>query len=250
MKTLILGDTHGLSTWKRVLEQHPDTGRVIFMGDYFDSFELSGVEQLYNFNEIIRFKEETDKEVIMLIGNHDHHYMNVGETYSGYQPAMQFDFNLALKENMHHLQIAYKLDEVLFTHAGISPVWMDDTFYREVKQPWSKNNIVEDLNELYKAKPTLFNFSHLGWDPSGDSVEQGPLWIRPSSLMKSNKGDGGLKKHFIQVVGHTQVTDIFESFKATEKAMGGRYYLVDAMPHGGYVIYENGQLTPMKLLED
>ncbi len=82
---------------------------------------------------------------------------------------------------------------------------------------WSKDTIVEDLNELYKVKPTLFNFSHLGWDPSGDSVEQGPLWIRPRSLMKSNKGDDGLKKRFRQVVGHTQVNNIFDSFTASEK---------------------------------
>ena len=247
MKTLILGDTHGRSNWKDVLAAHPDAARVIFMGDYFDSFDISGVEQLYNFNEIIRFKEETDKEVIMLIGNHDHHYLDVGETYSGYKAAHKWDFQDALNKNMHHLQIAYLLDDVLFTHAGVSPIWMDDTFYRQVKQGWSKDTIAEDLNKLYKFKPTLFNFNHLGWDPSGDSVEQGPLWIRPRSLMKSNKGDNGLKKHFRQVVGHTQVKNIFDSFTASEKAMGSRYYLVDAMEDGGYVIYEDGELKPMQL---
>ena len=244
MKTLILGDTHGRSNWKDVLAAHPDAARVIFMGDYFDSFDISGVEQLHNFNEIIRFKEETDKEVVMLVGNHDHHYMDVGETYSGYKAAHKWDFNDALKKNMHHLQIAYLLDDVLFTHAGVSPIWMDDTFGYT---GWTRETLVADLNELYKAKPTLFNFSHLGWDPSGDSVEQGPLWIRPRSLMKSNTGDNGLKKHFRQVVGHTQVKNIFDSFVASEKAMGSRYYLVDAMEEGGYVIYEDGELKPMQL---
>ena len=247
MKTVILGDTHGLNLWKQIIELHKDAQRVIFMGDYFDSFYISGVEQLHNFNEIIRFKEETDKEVVMLIGNHDHHYLDVGETYSGYKAAHKWDFYDALTKNMHHLQIAYKLDDILFTHAGVSPVWMNDTFYRQARQSWSKNTIVEDLNELYKVKPTLFNFSHLGWDPSGDSVEQGPMWIRPRSLMKSNKGDDGLKKRFRQVVGHTQVNNIFDSFTASEKAMGGRYYLVDAMENGGYVIYEDRELKPMQL---
>ena len=141
MKTLILGDTHGRSNWKQVLEAHPDAGGVVFMGDYFDSFDISGVEQLHNFNEIIRCKEETDKEVIMLVGNHDHHYLDVGETYSGYKAAHKWDFQDALNKNMHHLQIAYLLDDVLFTHAGVSPIWMDDTFYRQVKQGWSKDTI-------------------------------------------------------------------------------------------------------------
>lgn len=244
MKTLILGDTHGRSNWKQVLEAHPDFGRVVFMGDYFDSFDLSGVEQLHNFNEIIRFKEETDKEVIMLVGNHDHHYLDVGEVYSGYKAAHKWDFQDALTKNMHHLQIAYLLDDVLFTHAGVSPIWMDDTFGYT---GWTRETMVADLNQLYLTKPRSYNFSHLGWDPSGDSVEQGPMWIRPRSLMKSNTGDNGLKKHFRQVVGHTQVKNIFDSFVASEKAMGNRYYLVDAMESDGYVIYEDGKLKPMQL---
>lgn len=242
MKTLVIGDIHGRSNWKDILAAHPDAERIIFMGDYFDSFDISGADQLNNFNEIIRFKEETDKEVVMLVGNHDHHYMDIGETYSGYQAAMQWDFNDTLKKNMNHLQIAYLLDDILFTHAGISPIWMDITFDK-----WSHDTLVEQLNELYQVRPTLFNLSHLGWDPSGDSIEQGPMWIRPRSLMSSNKGDDGLEKHFRQVVGHTQVNNIFDSFKATEKAMGSRYYLVDAMDSGGYAIYENEELKPMQL---
>lgn len=247
MTTLILGDTHGRTNWKQAIEAHPEAEHIIFMGDYFDSFDISGVEQLHNFNEIIRFKEESDKNVVMLIGNHDHHYIIAGETYSGYQPAMRWDFNDALKKNMHHLQIAYRQGEYVFSHAGISPVWMDDTFYTVLEESWSKETMIDQLNDLYKSRPNLFNFSHKGWDPSGDSVEQGPLWIRPRSLMRSNKADGGLKKRFIQVVGHTQVEDIFKSFDATEKAMGGRYYLIDAGLHGGYAIIEDGKIIPKKL---
>ena len=244
MKTIILGDTHGRSNWKQAIEAHPDAERVIFMGDYFDSFNISGVEQLHNFKQIIEFKESTDKEVVMLIGNHDHHYLDVGETYSGFKAAMKWDIQDLLTKNMHHLQIAYRLGEYLFTHAGISPVWMDNQFG---EGGWAKHTMVDQLNELYKGRQTAFNFDHFGWDPSGDSPTQGPLWIRPRSLMGSNKGDDGLKKQFIQVVGHTQVNDIFESFTATEKAMGGRYYLIDAMEDGGYVIIEDGKITPMQL---
>lgn len=247
MKTLIIGDIHGRTNWKQMIEENPEAEHIIFIGDYFDSFDISGVEQLHNFNEIIRFKEETDKQVIMLIGNHDHHYLDVGETYSGYQPAMKWDFNDALKKNMHHLQVAHRQGDYVFSHAGISPVWMDDTFYTVLKQSWSKDTMIDQLNDLYKARPNMFNFSHSGWDPSGDSVEQGPMWIRPRALMISNKADGGLKKQFIQVVGHTQVEDIFKSFEATEKAMGGRYYLIDAGPHGGYAIIEDGKIIPKKL---
>ena len=244
MNVLVLGDTHGRSNWKQAIDLHPDVDKIIFMGDYFDSFNISGVEQVHNFKEIIEFKESTDKEVVMLIGNHDHHYLDVGETYSGFKAAMKWDIQDLLTKNMHHLQIAYRLGEYLFTHAGISPVWMDNKFG---EGGWAKHTMVDQLNELYKGRPTAFNFDHFGWDPSGDSPTQGPMWIRPRSLMSSNKGDDGLKKQFIQVVGHTQVNDIFESFTATEKAMGGRYYLIDAGADGGYAIIEDGKIIPKKL---
>ena len=244
MKTLIIGDIHGRTNWKQMVEAHPEAEHIIFIGDYFDSFDISGAEQLHNFNEIIRFKEETDKHVVMLIGNHDHHYIIAGETYSGYQPAMRWDFNDVLKKNMHHLQVAHRQGEYVFSHAGISPTWMNDIFG---PREWTKDTMILLLNELYQNRPSAFNFSHLGYDPYGDSVEQGPMWIRPRALMKSNKADDGLKKRFIQVVGHTQVEDIFESFKATEKTMGGRYYLIDAGPHGGYAIIEDGKIIPKKL---
>ena len=93
------------------------------------------------------------------MANHDHHYLDAGETYSGFQPAMQgWDFNDALNKNVHHLQIAYLLDDVLFTHAGVSPIWMDDTFYRDTKQGWSKDTMVEDLNELYLSQTCTIQF--------------------------------------------------------------------------------------------
>jgi hypothetical protein len=236
MKTLLIGDIHGRTTWKEIIQKE-SPNRVVFFGDYFDSFNISGIDQLHNFNQIIEFKETTDIEVIMLVGNHDHHYMNVGETYSGFQPALQHDIYYTLKQNTKHLQVVYLFDNILCSHAGISPIWLDQTFGL-----WSKSTMVDDVNELYNYQPRKFNFSHKGFDPYGDSVEQGPLWIRPRSLMKSNKGDDGFKKNFIQVFGHTQLDNIHNSFISSEKSMGGKYYNIDVLESGGYVVYENNEL--------
>jgi hypothetical protein len=236
MKTLLIGDIHGRTTWKEIIQKE-SPNRVVFFGDYFDSFTISGIDQIHNFNQIIEFKETTDIEVIMLVGNHDHHYMNVGETYSGFQPALQHDIYFTLKENTKHLQVVYLFDNILCSHAGISPIWLDQTFGL-----WSKSTMVDDVNELYNYQPRKFNFSHKGFDPYGDSVEQGPLWIRPRSLMKSNKGDDGFKKNFIQVFGHTQLDNIHNSFISSEKSMGGKYYNIDVLESGGYVVHENNEL--------
>ena len=52
MKTVILGDTHGRDCWKQIVASE-SPNRVIFIGDYFDSFDNTAVEQMYNFQEII-----------------------------------------------------------------------------------------------------------------------------------------------------------------------------------------------------
>ncbi len=67
MKTLILGDTHGRSNWKlAIYQEQPD--RIIFIGDYFDSFEISGIEQIDNFKQIIQYKNDNPQvEVVLLI---------------------------------------------------------------------------------------------------------------------------------------------------------------------------------------
>jgi len=43
MKTIFIGDIHGQDTWKKIVEsENPD--RVVFIGDYFDSFDIGAAE--------------------------------------------------------------------------------------------------------------------------------------------------------------------------------------------------------------
>ena len=239
MKTIVLGDTHGRSFWKLAVHQDkPD--RVIFIGDYFDSFEISGLEQIHNFKEIIKYKEDNPQvEVVMLIGNHDHHYFpEVGYTgTSGYQSRIAPSINQVVDENRHHLQMAYSFDKYLFTHAGVSPVFMDEAFG---ENGWSKETIVEDLNELFKHKPKTFDFN--GLEPTGDNACQTPIWIRPRSLMSANKKHSkGLKNDYIQIVGHTQMKRL--SVELSKQITGGKYYFIDTMETTGeYLVHQDNKL--------
>ena len=243
-KTIIVGDVHGRSIWKLMVHQeNPD--RVIFIGDYFDSFDISGVEQIHNFKEIIQYKENNPQvEVIMLIGNHDHHYFpEIGYTgTSGYQSGIAPSITQVIDENRHHLQMAYAFGDYLFTHAGVSPVFMDQVFGED---NWSKENIAVDLNELFKYKPKAFEFN--GFDPYGDNTTQTPIWIRPKSLMSINKKHKkGLKKDYIQIVGHTQVRKL--DIDSAMKNNGGRYYLVDCQESTGeYLIIQDKELIVGKI---
>jgi len=240
MKTVVLGDTHGRSNWKLAIYQEEPIDRLIFIGDYFDSYDIPGVEQIDNFKNIIKYKENNPQvEVVMLIGNHDHHYFpEIGYTgTSGYQHRIAPSITQVIDENRHHLQMAYGFDNYLFTHAGVSPVFMDQVFG---KDDWSKESVVVDLNELFRYKPKAFEFN--GFDAYGDNSTQTPIWIRPRSLMSSNKKhEKGLKKDYIQVVGHTHMKRI--DLKGSDQFTGGRYYFIDTMDTSGdYLIIEDNKL--------
>jgi predicted phosphodiesterase len=248
MKTIVLGDTHGRPLWKTAIKnENPD--RVIFIGDYFDSFDIQGIDQLRNFEEILEFKKaslaymkeakKNNSPIILLIGNHDHHYFpEIGNTgTSGFQQRMAISFAHLLNENRDFFQIAYQSDEFLFSHAGISPEFMDMTFGKE---GWEIESVAEQVNELFHHRPQVFQF--FGTNPSGDNTYQTPIWIRPNALMTANKKHPkSLKKKYIQVVGHTQVKKIDLAF--SKKAAGGRYYFIDCLGTSGeYLIIENGEI--------
>ncbi len=73
MKTILLGDTHGRTLWKDIVtKESPD--QVVFIGDYFDSLDISQENQLRNFIDILEYKYRVPN-TILLIGNHDFHYM-------------------------------------------------------------------------------------------------------------------------------------------------------------------------------
>lgn len=71
MKILILGDIHGRTIWKEIIEkENPD--KVIFLGDYVSTHALvTEEEQIENLKEILNYKEENWDKVILLRGNHE-----------------------------------------------------------------------------------------------------------------------------------------------------------------------------------
>ena len=247
-KTIIIGDVHGRDQWKQIVAQEKDADKFVFLGDYFDSFNLSGVIQMHNFKEIVEFKETNGKEVIMLIGNHDYHYFPeiTDSSTSGYQTRMAPVIKQLIAEKREHLQVAHRIGEFVFTHAGISSEWLDDTVI-----DWTEENMVDKINELFKYTPLSLDyrsfkmFSATEWAGAsgyGNETYQGPMWIRPRSLMSVNKDT--LRKKIIQVVGHTYQNEIDKEGKAT----GGRYYFVDVQETSQeYMIITDGQISFNKI---
>ena len=68
--TIVFGDIHGSTYWKKVVDENPDC-RYVFLGDYLDPYEDIAPEQLMaNLNEIIQLKEDRPNDVILLLGNY------------------------------------------------------------------------------------------------------------------------------------------------------------------------------------
>ena len=221
MKTLILGDIHGRTIWKDIIEkEHPD--RIVFLGDYVASHEgISGKEQISNLLEILDLKEKNPGTVFLLRGNHDMQHL-------GYHWAKCSDYNLWVGGEMprdRFLELTQwtLVDDglkTIFSHAGVSRVWM-------------KNCGISDVHDINSMKPSrLFGFIPDRWnDNNGDSVTQPPTWIRPFSLLDCSLFG------WTQVVGHTPVREHIFDIYAYEPA-AGHIWLCDALHVGQYLTIE------------
>lgn len=231
MKIIVLGDTHGRSFWKWVAGTQA-FDKLILLGDYFDSPAISAMEQINNFLDILAYKKANPAKVILLIGNHDFHYLPVAlsihEMYSGFQDRHAFQISHLIQENMDLLQMCYQWDNYLFTHAGVTHTWLNNAGYRE-------GAIESFINELFQYQPRKFFFN--GNDPYGDNVTQSPIWVRPMSLKRNAYKYETIK----QVVGHTTV-------KKLEIAKG-RFFFTDTLGTSGqYLILNDGSVSIDKVI--
>lgn len=249
MKLVAIGDIHGRDIWKQIITKEQDADEFVFVGDYFDSFTIKGPSQINNFLDIIEFKKQSKVPVTLIIGNHDYHYYpGIDETgTSGYQTVLAPSIKHVVGDNKQHLQLAYQVGDFIFSHAGLSSEWLDD-----IVEDWNTNNVVDKVNELFQYQPGLIAYRSFkmvnetewyGAQGYGDETFQGPIWIRPKSLMRANYDT--LRNQIIQVVGHTPQDNIDIEGKST----GGRYYFIDTLEYnqGQYLIVEDGVVSLGKL---
>ena len=208
---ITIGDIHGINGWKNIVNEYvdPATGLIkediliIFMGDYLDSFLHTNLRLLTNFNEIIELKKQNINNVVLLLGNHEIHYIVKSKRYGGYRAEMQADIYKVYNKNKSLFTFAYQHNTenstILFTHAGVREAWYTEFIWQAGNLLPSQKNIRDMaiyLNLAWEHKlEILLSCSR----PNGGyDAYDGPLWVRPDRL----KGDyiPGLS----QVVGHTE----------------------------------------------
>jgi len=200
MKILALGDTHGRVLWKDIVQKEQDYDKIIFIGDYFDSREgVSPQTQLENFRDILEFKKNNMDKVVLLLGNHDFHYLKEAqEKYSQYQMPMFNLFNDEIQPAVEYslVQVCFVHGNYVFTHAGVTKTWATD-YNIDI------NDLENSINTLLLENPSAFRF-HMGtnFSNSGDDKDQSPIWVRIPSLLADPLPE------VTYIVGHTTLLEL------------------------------------------
>ena len=230
-KILVLGDTHGRALWKDIIEKEIP-GKIVFLGDYVSTHDnISAEQQISNLEEILSYKEINQDKVILLRGNHD--LCELGYYWAECSPnepkVREVMSQPEFKERFLNLTQWVYVDDTIktvFSHAGISQVWMDDIAH------------IQDIHEINNLEPSeAFGFTpNWGGDCYGNSTTQPPTWIRPETLCECNV------KGWNQVIGHTpvnQIVNLNTKIKLTQDI-----WLCDALSNRQYLIIDNGEFQP------
>lgn len=240
-KIVVIGDIHGRDVWNKIVDQNPDSDLFIFLGDYVSTHEgIDEKTQLDNLFDILLFKEENPDKVILLRGNHDMQHL-------GYYWAECSGFFRGVANEMSKPEVrdrylrdtqwVYTMDNIVFSHAGITERWFKDSGVESV----------EEINTLEPSELFAFRPCKLS-DYYGISQTQGPTWIRPRTLIEY------ALPGWTQVVGHTTTKHIFNVRDEIIKQYGEEeiskdapdIWVCDCLPHE-YLVIKDGKFIPTKL---
>ena len=193
-KILICPDVHGRKFWHKAKELINDVDKVVFLGDYLDPYSHEGItfeDALMELEEILAFKEDYPDKVVLLVGNHDMHYIKTEfMDCSRLNVWRRVEVHDLFMSNIDKFQLVYEIDNYLFSHAGV---------YLE----WTKNYEIT-LEELFDFKKFLggrwntledVSYARGGWCKVGSCV-----W---ADIRESIQNE--LLPEFRHIVGHTQM---------------------------------------------
>lgn len=222
MKLLVIPDLHGKTCWKERINQN-DWDKVIFLGDYVDAWSCKDDIMLNNLLDIIQFRKDNMNRVVLLLGNHDIQYLYFPNYQcSGFRPGIASSLHYIYKENKDLFQIAYQINDYLFTHAGISSKWYNK-YIKDIEDIWSSfstdekgtsGSFADILNCVSHTSNDwiLYEVGSMRGGLRGNLG--GPLWADKDETME------GIPKGFIQIVGHTPIPT---GIKEYNKVMGTTY---------------------------
>ena len=157
MKTFIgIGDPHCRKIVFDIIDKNLDNSdKIILLGDYLDPYhDVSNKKQIKYLEKIIDYKKRHPEKFILLLGNHDIHYIHQNLMCVRYNHNIDKEIQKLLKDNWNLFQISFQYENHLFTHAGVCYNWLDrhwlDLISFGLKDDYS--NMSEILNKIHKSK--------------------------------------------------------------------------------------------------
>lgn len=203
MNILIVPDVHGRSFWRKAKELVKQYQKIIFLGDYLDPYSYEGITHdmaLIEFKEIIEFKKEYPKKIILLLGNHDLHYL-----YPNFVPSSRrniFKYQKIFEENKDLFTCFKTLRSYghnwLFSHAGITRQWL-----RQNKLLLSEV-LNMSMDELLDNKGVKWGspLEQVSYYRGGDYQWGSPIWM---DIHEGLNGTMVIDDNTTQIVGHNQL---------------------------------------------
>lgn len=222
-KILVIGDIHGRNVWQTFADIkflltaepgaagyapfEPDYDHYVFLGDYCDAYDKDNDAIRENLLDIIKFKILYPKNVVLLWGNHDVEYwrnlpwLKMMNAVTGFRPEMHYDLYEIFNKNYDNFQLAFQVEDYLFTHAGVHCGWYQHVFKKAIDGlGLDELTIADQLNNAFDHRiECIFDVDHYR---GGYKQVGGPLWCDKKLMEKKPL------KNIKQIVGHNPVADI------------------------------------------
>jgi hypothetical protein len=197
MNTISIGDIHGHDSWKVIDPNKYD--KIIFVGDYVDSFDISDDKILNNLLDIIQFKKSYSEKVILLFGNHDIQYLFNYSKYgcSGFRPQMYEKLHNVFNQNKSLFSVAYQIENTLWTHAGVHQGWYKQRYKQDISSGSLNVSFINGDQALFDV----------GYRRGGYYDVGGIFWCDKTELI------GSPYRNLHQIVGHTHIDHITKIYK-------------------------------------
>lgn len=201
MKVLVIPDVHlkpRMFTDADTVMHETGAKKAVCLGDLVDDFECQKNEKLYRetLDAALAF-ERQHPDALWCFGNHDLAYLwNVWVTGTASTENVRGAALEGLKKLYNeipagYLQFVHRIDRVLFSHAGISRMFVRDHFREgDYEKP---DTIINGINSM-----------HLEDMWNNDS----PIWLRPQKEYRRGVIHMYKPRTFLQVVGHTPMKEI------------------------------------------
>ena len=236
MKILIFPDIHGRTFWyDAFINNINDVDMCVFLGDYTDPYSHEGIANdmaLENLRNIVSVTAQYKDKCIMLLGNHDLHYINqmfydyaCGSRYSNLY-ARRYGEELN-KLNFTYAHVIHTSDrDLLFTHAGINKSWYirhcdselnreagctilfpQDDMLNNYKECFAQQTIADCINNVVD-KYEFRALCEIGRARGGYDNAGGPFWNDVHEMAFSETiFNVPYPDNIYQIFGHTQLQD-------------------------------------------